>query len=167
MPATSRGKIYNSLQLGNFFHLFSHKGLWSGSETTVLQKRADWPLISQFLRRKTRAPSFCSLNNASKLTGRFCILRKLCVSVSSHAHTHSKNSPSQWPFLTLGSFFHNADHKKHNAQQKRVKWKVFFFFFSFHFAGNWPSALNASQSLKVQESWSENRELMKGRNGHY
>ena len=31
MPATSRGKIYNSLQLGNLFHLFSHKGLWSGS----------------------------------------------------------------------------------------------------------------------------------------
>lgn len=31
MPATSRGKIYNSFQLGNLFHLFSHKGLWSGS----------------------------------------------------------------------------------------------------------------------------------------
>lgn len=90
MPATSRGKIYNSLQLGNFFHLFSHKGLWSGSETTVFQKPADWPLISRFLQRKTRAPSLCSLNNASELAGRFRILRKLRVSVSSHAHTRSQ-----------------------------------------------------------------------------
>lgn len=48
------GKIYNSLQQGNFFHLFSHKGLYSvpGNyiDNCLLKKWADWPGISQFLR---------------------------------------------------------------------------------------------------------------------
>lgn len=53
MPATARGKTYNSLQLGNVFHLFSHKGFRSRSESNVFRKCADWLLISQSLKSKT------------------------------------------------------------------------------------------------------------------
>lgn len=87
MPATSRGKIYNSLQLGNLFHLFSHKGLWSGPgnyRDNCLSKASrlagDQSVSPE---QKTRKAFLRSLNNASELTHRFCTMRKLHVSISS------------------------------------------------------------------------------------
>lgn len=99
MPATSRGKIYNSLQLGNLFHLFSHKGLWSGSgnyRDNCLSKASrlasDQSVPPE---QKTRKAFLCSLNNASELTGCFCNTRKLHVSVSSQdSHSLSLRSLS-------------------------------------------------------------------------
>lgn len=97
MPVTSRGKMYNSLQLGNLFHLFSHKGLfWPDQETietTVFRKRADWRVISQSLRREgeerdegaggeeKRKARLSSFNSATELTRCSGAVRKLHVSV--------------------------------------------------------------------------------------
>lgn len=108
MPATSRGKIYNSLQLGNLFHLFSHKGLWSGSgnyRDNCLSKASrlasDQSVPPE---QKTRKAFLCSLNNASELTGCFCNTRKLHVSVSSQdSHSLSLRSLSSSLSLSLSS----------------------------------------------------------------
>lgn len=136
MPATSRGKIYNSLQLGNLFHLFSHKGLWSGSgndRDNCLSKASrlagDQSVPPEQKRGKR---SLCSLNNASELTGRFCATRKLHVSVSSQdSHSFSLlslSSASQLSIvlslsLPLGFLCLNNSKKKTNNKNKTHVYK--------------------------------------------
>lgn len=141
MPATSRGKIYNSLQLGNLFHLFSHKGLWSGSgnyRDNCLSKASrlasDQSVPPE---QKTRKAFLCSLNNASELTGCFCNTRKLHVSVSSQdSHSLSLRSLSLSPAqlsispclaLPLGFLSLNLQENTHmpiNKQKKKHLLKV-------------------------------------------